>query len=82
MFIIDDLETVFHTYYVGTYMIYSRTKVYIPNFCGSLVIAIRSKAKENLRTAVKLFFTVYKKKFPNKRCIFSEYLLLYIISDT
>jgi hypothetical protein len=57
-------------HYVVTYMIYPRTKVYIPNLCVSLVIAIRSKAKENLRTTVTLFFTVCKISTPTNIAYF------------
>jgi hypothetical protein len=56
-----DLLTIFHTEFVGIFMIYHHTKFHMPSSDGSLVvITIKLKAKYRLDGAIMLFYILKK----------------------
>jgi hypothetical protein len=56
------------------------TKFYTPSLNNSLVISVKQKHKENIRTAAMLLFYIPQRKYLNKSCMLSEDVILYIIS--
>jgi hypothetical protein len=59
-------------------MTYLRTKFHTPSSSDSLVVAIKPKAKENVRTAAMLLFYILYTKKMNKTSILFEDLLPHI----
>jgi hypothetical protein len=55
-FVTVDLQTIFHAQFAGILMISRHTSFQVLSSNGSLVIAIKLNAKENVRTAAMLFY--------------------------
>lgn len=66
MFVIAELQTVFHVEYVGMFMIYFCTKCHMFISNVLLLINMKSKAKESFCKAVTFLFCVLK-YYLNKR---------------
>jgi hypothetical protein len=47
MFVIVDLQTVFNTYFVDMFMIYSHTEFHTPGCSDSLIISLELKDKDS-----------------------------------
>jgi hypothetical protein len=54
LFVIIDLQMTFHAQFVCVFVINLFTKFHMPNSSGSLVIAVKLKAKENFFMATTL----------------------------
>jgi hypothetical protein len=57
------------------FMVLLHTKFHMPSSNGSLVIVVKLKAKENVRTAAMLLFYSLQKIYLYKNCMFRNYLL-------
>lgn len=58
MLVIVELQTIFHTKFVGMFMIYRHTNFHMPSSNHSLVIPVKQKAKENFHTASMLLLHI------------------------
>jgi hypothetical protein len=60
MFVMVDLQTIFHMWNTGMLMIYLCTRFYVLGSNSSLVIAIKSEAEEYFLTVPILFYILQK----------------------
>jgi hypothetical protein len=58
MYVNVDLQTIFYSEFVGMFVIYLRTRIHMSGYSGSLVIAIKLKAKYICHTAAMLLFYI------------------------
>jgi hypothetical protein len=62
-------------------MIHLLITCHVPNFSGSLVIAMTPKDKENFRSVAMLLQYILRKYYSDKNCIFFQDSSPHIISE-
>jgi hypothetical protein len=61
IFIVIELETLFHAWFVDIFMIYLHTRLHTLSSNTSLVITINQKVKHRFHAAMMLFYILQKK---------------------